>query len=173
MSFITEAEQAEHAERIEEFMRTHVGRYVLPGKLEAAERKGAPTVSVPTPDMARLLARVGEHIAPVAEAEEAPSLPVQVQFDVLDIVDMIDWEPDGEAILSREQVAALALQVARIAHKAPRARVTRKPAGSITETVGAAIAAGKRTVTVPTAELSRMLDTVAAERARKSAEVAA
>jgi hypothetical protein len=161
---ITEAEQAERAELIEEFMRTHVSRYVLPGKLAAAERKGAAAVSVPVADMVRLLTRVGEHIAPVTEAPDAPTLPNAVQFAALDLVDMMDWEPNGEAILSREQVAALALQVARIAHAAPRARVTRKPAGTVTETVAAAVAAGKKLVSVPTADLARMLETVAARR---------
>lgn len=170
---ITEAERAERAEAIEEFMRTHVSKYVLPGKLEKAQEKGAATVSVPTADMVRLLARVGEHIAPVTEQAEAPDLPNSVQFQALDLVDMMDWEPNGEAILSREQVAALALQVARIAYKAPRARVTRKPAGTVTETVAAAVTAAKRLVTVPTADLARMLDTVAAQRAQKAAEVAA
>lgn len=151
------------AARIDEFMRTHVSRYVLPGKLAAAQIKGAATVSVPTADMARLLARVGEHIAPVSEPD-APTIPAKLEALPTELADLMQWDENGEAIVSREQVEALIAQVARIAYETPRAVKRRKPAATVTETVAAALAADKRNVTIPTAELARMLDTVEAER---------
>lgn len=153
----------EEQTRIDEFIRTHVGRYVLPGKLAGAIKKDSKMVLVPVSDTVRLLARVGEHIVPV-EAPTAPSLPAKLETLPAELADMFDWEPDGEAILNREQVEALIAQVARIAYATPRQVVRKKPTATITETIAAAIAADKRTVSIPTYDLKRMLEEVEAQR---------
>lgn len=158
-------ESIEVTERIEEFMRTHVSRYVLPGKLDAAQRKGAPTVSVPVTDAVRLLRRVGEHAAPVS-APQPPELPETLTALPTELADSIDWEPaSGWGLVHRGDVEALISRAVNIAYHTPRATVRRKPAATVTETVAAALTAGKRSVTIPTEVLAGMLDQVAAERA--------
>lgn len=157
---------------LEEFMRGHVSRYVLPTKLDAAQAKGAKSVSVPTADMTRLLARVGEHLAP-ATAEDVPSMPDKLAQIPTELVDLMEWDADGQAIVSREQIHALIAQAAREAYALPRATARRKAAASVTETVAAAIATGKRAVSVPVGDLARMLDTVQAQRQTTVQAVAA
>lgn len=45
--------------REDEFVRTHVSKYVIPDKIRAARRRRAKTVSVPVADLERLLAKAG------------------------------------------------------------------------------------------------------------------
>lgn len=161
-----DAEQA----RVDEFMRTHVGRYVLPKKLDAAKSKGAVSVSVPTPAAVRLLARVGEHVAAVGAEEDAPAFPVALEAEAGAIADLIDWDGEGMAILSREQYTAALAQAARIGYAAPRP-VKRRTVKATTpaETVAQAVAGGKANVSLPVGDVSRMLDMIDAERAALAA----
>ncbi len=161
-------------ERIEEFMRTHVGRYVLPKKLAGAEKAGRASVTVPASDMTRLLARVGAPPALAIVPEPAPAAPEPINLERVpaELVSLFDWEPDGVAILERGQVEALIARGIRMAldsaaaKPAPRKRTTApKVPATVPQMVADAVAAGKATVSVPTAELARMLAQVDAERA--------
>lgn len=170
---IIQSEESAAAEA--EFVRTHVSRYILPTKLAAAESKGAAKVTVPTADMARLLARLGEHVAAAQTPEVGPLIPPALQALPVELAEFFDWD-GGEAIVSRAQVEALIGQVVRIAFTAPRPPVRRVAVLTVPDMVSAALAAGKASVSVPTDQLRAMLDTVDAEReaARlKAEEVAA
>lgn len=162
---LTAAEALAESERIEGFMREHVSRYVLPGKLAAAQRKGATTVSVPTADMVRLLARVGFTLS-APQAEDAPEYPAALTEAATGIVALMEWDAEGFAILSREQIAAALEQAARIGFATPRPVKRRTAPATLPEVVAKASTEGKRNVTVPTADLARMLDEVEEEKER-------
>lgn len=149
--------------RIGEFMRVHVSRYVLPGKLADAQRKGAATVSVPTADMSRLLAHVGFTLAPVA-TDNTPEFPAALESAAAELVGMLEWDAEGFAILTREQVEALAAQAARIGFTTPRPVKRRTPTATLPEKVAQAQAEHKRNVSVPTDDLARMLEQVEQEK---------